>query len=51
MQEVGYRAPPPFSGWEWPKGDTLQLWVRDYEALEKLWTKTRGLQALLVLAL
>ncbi|KAI5138462.1 Glucoside Xylosyltransferase 2 [Manis pentadactyla] len=26
--------------WEWPKGDTLLLWVRDYEAPEKLWNKT-----------
>ena len=37
--EVGHRDLSPFLGWEWPKGDTLQLWVGDCEALEKLWDK------------
>lgn len=30
-----------FLGWEWPKGDTVRLWERDYEALEKLCNKTQ----------
>lgn len=41
--KIGIRGPPlPFSGWEWPKGDMLLLWVRDCEAPEKLWNKTHG---------